>query len=102
MKKFVCTKFSINIMIGIFGIDGFLNIIGIKIYSRGFWYDPSSQRGIYSLIITFLIYFLAKKYCREPIVYKCLSCKKVYDEKDIKSLKCPSCNGQVIDIENHY
>jgi len=57
---------------------------------------------MYSLIITFLIYFLAKKYCREPIVYKCPSCKKVYDEKDIENSKCPDCQNKVINIEDFY
>lgn len=101
----LCSKFSINLFIFIFGAYGFLNVVGIETYHRGIWSEPKFAMGVFFLSITLLIYSLSKKFCinyKEPIVYKCDSCGEVYDEADTNDLECPSCQGKLIDLDDYY
>ena len=88
----------------------FLAIAGMTIYNgESFFFPgiPMQTEGFYRYFyatpnILIGLFLLFKNKEREPSIYKCLDCQKVFDEFDIEYDMCPKCKGELLDVETYY
>ena len=101
--KKICNLYNHYFISFLFLLLAIPNIFGIKYWSRQGLREPNLIEGIVFLIISVALYFYTKLKCRKAIVYKCLVCKEVFEEKANQKLECPYCKStNILSIQDYY
>ena len=103
MKKMKCHKYIWYSGSAFFGLLGMSNLFGLQQWSKYYgWQEPSKLFGIILLAIAIAVYKYIDKTCKQIETVKCKECGEVFSDIDLKNSQCPTCGGELIEVNEFY